>query len=376
MGKTILLAAGGTGGHLFPAEALAQELTNRGCEVHLATDERARTYGREFPAKEVHIVASATFGSRHPVALAKSGLKLALGQMQSLSLVGRVKPDVAVGFGGYPTVPPLLAATLRRVPIVVHEANAVMGRANRFLADRAKAVATSFPTTALLGKNAGKAYYCGNPVRQRVIAQAGPYIRPALGGPFRLVVFGGSQGARVFSEIMPAALGLLTDAHRRRLQVIQQARPEDVDAVRQRYAELGILSQVAPFFAELPALVAEAHLVICRSGASSVTELAVIGRPSILVPLPHSLDADQRRNAMELERAGGAIMAEQNFLTPGGLSAMLMDLMDHPGRLADMAAAAASQGRPDAVYRLADLVQEIAEGRTPVASGTRHGDDL
>lgn len=373
MGKTILVAAGGTGGHLFPAEALAEELVARGHAVHLATDHRATGYGGSFPAAETHIVASATFGSKAPAALLRSALKLAQGQVQSLALVGRIRPAVAVGFGGYPTVPPLLAAALRGVPVIVHEANAVMGRANRFLAGRAKAIATSFPATASLGEAAGKAVLCGNPVRKRVVAAAGPYDRPVPGGAFRLVVFGGSQGARVFSELLPAALALMPEDRRGRLRLVQQARPEDLDRVRLTYADLGIAARVEPFFGDLPTIMAEAHLVVCRSGASSVTELAVIGRPSILVPLPHALDADQRSNALELERAGGAMMAEQRLLTPGALAGMLSDAMDAPDRLAAMAASAAAQGRPDAVRRLADLVERVADGRDPTASTTQEG---
>lgn len=368
MGKTFLIAAGGTGGHLFPAEALAHELGARGHVVHLATDHRATDYGRDFPAAAVHIVASATFGDRSPLGIVRSALRIGQGQMQSFGLVGRLKPAAAIGFGGYPTLPPLLAASLRGVPTIVHEANAVMGRANRFLAKRVTAVATSFPETRLLGDAASKAVMTGNPVRPKVVAAARPYDPPVGGGAFRLVVFGGSQGARVFSELVPPALAAMPADLRARLTLVQQARPEDLDRVRALYAGLGVTAEILSFFTDLPERIATAHLVVCRSGASSVSELTVIGRPSILVPLPHALDADQKSNAVELERAGGAIMAEQAALTPDVLAGHLTRLMNDPAALAAMASAAAGQGRPDAVRRLADLAEHVGAGGTPATS--------
>jgi UDP-N-acetylglucosamine--N-acetylmuramyl-(pentapeptide) pyrophosphoryl-undecaprenol N-acetylglucosamine transferase len=333
--------------------------------VHLATDHRASTYGHDFPADGVHLIASATFGSRSPMAMASSALSLVRGMVQSFGLVTRLKPSVAIGFGGYPTIPPLMAALARRVPSVIHEANAVAGRANRFLAPKVTAVATSFETTGLLGAATAKAVMTGNPVRPQVVAAASAYRTPDTDGPLRLLVFGGSQGARVFADLAPPAIAALPADLRRRISVVQQARPEDADRVRDAYATAGVAAEVKPFFADLPARIAEAHLVLCRSGASSVSELAVIGRPSILVPLPHALDNDQKTNALELERAGGAIMAEQASLTPERLAGLLAELMGDPDRLATMAEAARSQGRPDAVARLADLVLAVADGLTP-----------
>jgi UDP-N-acetylglucosamine--N-acetylmuramyl-(pentapeptide) pyrophosphoryl-undecaprenol N-acetylglucosamine transferase len=363
--RTVLIAAGGTGGHLFPAEALAHELRARGVAVHLATDHRASTYGHDFPADGVHIISSATFGRRDAVSMVRSGLALVRGMVQSFGLVTRLRPAVAVGFGGYPTIPPLMAALARRVPTVVHEANAVAGRANRFLAPKVTAVATSFPRTGLLGEGAAKAVMTGNPVRPQVVTAASPYRMPEADGPLRLLVFGGSQGARVFADLAPPAIARLPADLRRRIIVVQQARPEDADRVREAHAAAGVAAEVQPFFSDLPVRIADAHLVVCRSGASSVSELAVIGRPSILVPLPYALDNDQKSNAEELERAGGAIMTEQATLTPERLAGLLADLMGDPDRLATMAEAARSQGRPDAVARLADLVLAVADGRTP-----------
>lgn len=366
----VLIAAGGTGGHLFPAEALAHALRARGVPVHLATDHRARDYGGDFPADEVHIIASATFGNRSPLGLARSAARLTRGLVQSFRLVSRLKPRCVVGFGGYPTLPPLMAAVSRRVPTVIHEANAVAGRANRFLAPRVTVVATSFPKVGLLGLALAQAVMTGNPVRPRVVAASRPYDVPMPHGPFRLVVFGGSQGARVFGDLLPPAVAGLDPDLRQRLEIVQQARPEDRERVAGAYADLGVAAEVAPFFGDLPARISGAHLVVCRSGASSVSELAVIGRPSILVPLPHALDNDQKTNALELQRAGGAVMAEQATLTPERLGKLLSELMTDPARLAAMAASAKAQGRADAVERLADLVVAVAGGWRPAPQDT------
>lgn len=361
MGLTILLAAGGTGGHLFPAESLAAELGRRGHAVELATDERADKYGRAFPARAVNIIHSATFKGRDPLSLLRTATALGLGTLEAWRLIGRIRPAVVVGFGGYPTFPPMIAAQLRGLPTVLHEQNAVMGRANRALAGRVTRIALSFPGTAKLGAAAGRAVHTGNPVRDMVISAARvPYAMPSLDGEFRLLVFGGSQGARFFSEVLPPALEKLAPELRARLNLVQQARAEDADAVKAAYARSGVRAEVAPFFVDLPARIAAAHLVVCRSGASSVGELAVIGRPSILVPLPGALDQDQAANAAVLEAAGGAWPIRQDELTPERLAAELTKAMADPEQLADAAAAAMAAGKADAVARLADLVEEVA----------------
>lgn len=361
MTKTILLTAGGTGGHLFPAEALASELVRRGWTVDLATDERADKYGSRFPAREVHIIASETLRSKSPVAILKTIFSLARGTLQALGVVRRVKPSVVVGFGGYPTFPPMLAARLARVPSILHEANAVMGRANRMLARGVDAVATSVPIAGLDPSIAAKARETGNPVRPMVIEAARVAYPPLEAqGPFQFLVFGGSQGARFFSDLMPEALALLPADKRARLRLVQQCRPEDLDRVKTRYEELGVSAELAAFFTDLPMRLANAHLILCRSGASSVSELAVIGRPSILVPLPHALDQDQSANARVLEAVDGAWPIEQKNLTPQALADRLGSLMDEPQTLAAAARAAAGQGKADAVARLADLVEQVA----------------
>ena len=356
----MLLAAGGTGGHLFPAEALAAVLQKRGAVVDLATDARAAHF--KFPARTVHVIPSATLHGRNPLALARTAALLMLGTAKAWSMLGRVRPAVVVGFGGYPTVPPLMAATLRGIPTVLHEQNGVMGRANRLLAARVTTIATGFRTLVRLDPRLqGKITFTGNPVRREVIAAAAtPYAALEAGGKLRLLVFGGSQGAHVMAEIVPAAVERLAADLRARLALVQQARAEDLDSVRAIYARLGVAADCAPFFSDLPVRMAASHLVISRSGASTVAELSAIGRPAILVPLPHALDQDQLANAGVLEAAGGAIRIEQRDFTPERLAAEIAALAGDPGRLVTMAQAAKSAGTIDAAERLADLVIKVA----------------
>ncbi len=358
--RLILLCAGGTGGHLFPAEALAGALQERGVLVDLATDTRAAHF--KFPARNVHLIPSATLRGRDPLNLARTAALLALGTARAWRMLGGLRPVVVVGFGGYPTVPPLLAATLRRIPTVLHEQNGVMGRANRLLAPRVTAIASSVRALAKLDPRwQSKITFTGNPVRPAVIAAAAtPYAAPEPNGPLRLLVFGGSQGARVMSEIVPAAVEKMSSDLRARLSVVQQARAEDVEAVRAMYARLGVATEVAPFFADLPQRIAAAHLIVSRSGASTVAELSAIGRPAILVPLPHALDQDQLHNAGALQQAGGALRIEQRDFTPERLASEIAALAADPARLAAMASAAKCAGAPDAAERLADVVMKIA----------------
>jgi UDP-N-acetylglucosamine--N-acetylmuramyl-(pentapeptide) pyrophosphoryl-undecaprenol N-acetylglucosamine transferase len=358
----VLLAAGGTGGHLFAAEALAEALSRRGIAVALATDDRAERYGKTFPARDIHVIASATVRGRNPLSLARTAAMLGLGTMQGLRLLTRMRPAAVVGFGGYPTIPPVLAATLRKIPTVIHEQNAVMGRANRFLAPRVDAIATSFAGVLdREGKLNAKATRTGNPVRPAVIAAAATlYAAPETTGPMRLVVFGGSQGARIMADIVPPAVERLARDLQARLAVVQQAREEDLARVTDIYTRAKVAAEVAPFFADLPARIASSHIVVARSGASTVAELAAIGRPAILVPLPHALDQDQSANAGVLERAGGAMRLRQDDFTPDRLAAEITALASAPQKLVAMAAAARSQGATDAAERLADLVLRVA----------------
>ncbi len=356
----VILAAGGTGGHLFPAEALAVALKARGVTVDLATDERAERYGKDFPARQTHIIPSATYRGGDPLSLVRTFGTLGLGFAKAWLLMGRVRPVAVVGFGGYPTLPPLMSAARRKIPTIIHDANAVMGRANKMLATRATAIATSFDGV-VDGALAAKATRTGNPVRPAVIAAASiPYPLYDATQPLRLTVTGGSQGARVMSDVVPAAIETLDAALRARLLLAQQARDEDLAQVRGIYARLNIATEVAAFFPDLPARIAAAHLVVSRSGASTVSELAAIGRPSILIPLPGALDQDQFANAGVLADVGGAIRLPQTEFTPERLAAEVAALASAPQKLVAMAGAARSQGAPDAAERLADLVMKVA----------------
>ena len=374
--NSVMLAAGGTGGHLFPAFALAEELARRGIAVDLMTDQRGDRYGTGFPARAIHAVPSATFAGRSPIALLRTSWTLARGILAARRVLADVKPAAVVGFGGYPSFPPLIAARSRRIPSVLHEQNAVLGRSNRFLTRHVAAIATSFETTKFLeAPDAAKARVTGNPVRQIVIDQAGrPYAPSVTTAAFHLVVFGGSQGARYFSDVVPPALMLLPADLRARIQLVQQCRAEDMERVQAAYAGAGITAILAPFFTDLPARMAGAHLVIGRAGASSVAELAVLGRPSILVPLPHALDNDQLQNATRLAESGAAWCFEQNSLTPQRLVGEIERLMRAPDTLAAAAAAAILQGRPDAVKRLADLVETVMGRSIPTRGDTVDAD--
>jgi UDP-N-acetylglucosamine--N-acetylmuramyl-(pentapeptide) pyrophosphoryl-undecaprenol N-acetylglucosamine transferase len=360
----ILLAAGGTGGHLFPAEALGHELKARGFSVHLVTDSRAERFAGKFPADEIHVVPSATFASKNPVAMLKTGWKLWSGMRAARRLISRLKPLAVVGFGGYPTVPPLMAATGMGVPSIIHEQNAVMGRANKMLASRVQAIAGGFlPETD--GPFAAKTVTTGNPVRPAVLEAAKtPYVASRGEDPFRLVVFGGSQGAQFFSSAVPTALSLLDPAERARLSVTQQARPEDEARVNSCFGKLKASGDISPFFSDMAERLAKAHLVICRSGASTVSEISVIGRPAILVPYPYALDHDQAANAAALVATGGAEVVAQSELSPDRLSLMIASAMKEPERLEKMAAAAKQAGRPNAAVALADLVMAVADRKS------------
>ena len=358
---SVLLAAGGTGGHLFPAQALAEELARRGIPVDLATDMRGDRYGTGFPARGIHRLPSATIGSKSPVAMARTALMLSRGLVASFNLLGTLKPKVVVGFGGYPTFPPLKAAQLRGIPTLLHEQNAVLGRANKMLAKGVTGIATSFAATKYLAPElASKARLTGNPVRTSVIEAARrPYWKPQPNARLSLLVFGGSQGARFFSEAVPPALALLPMEMRHRLEVVQQARAEDAEGVSASYRASGINAEVSHFFSDLPERMAKAQLVVGRSGASTVAELTVVGRPSILVPLPHALDNDQLQNASRLAESGAAWCIEQKDLSPQRLAQDIGKLLGDPDALAAAAHAAKNLGRPDAVGRLADLTEEL-----------------
>lgn len=358
----ILLAAGGTGGHLFPAEALGSVLMRRGYRVRLVTDDRAARYSGLFSEGMMDVVPSETLRARNPWALAKTVVMLGIGTAMALNLVRRLKPAAIVGFGGYPTLPPLFAARLAGVPAIIHDANAVLGRANRFLSRRVTAIATSLPGALDRDPDlANKATMTGTPMRPAILAAAAvPYTAPERDGQLRLLVVGGSQGARIMADIVPPAIEKLSSALWGRLLLVQQVREEDMARVRAVYDRLGLKAELNPFFPDLPARLAASHLVVSRSGAGTVAELAAIGRPSILVPLPGAIDQDQMANAGVLDTAGGGIRIPQIEFTPDRLAAEITQLANEPQRLADMAAKARAAGTLDAAERLADLVVKVA----------------
>ena len=366
--RPVVLATGGTGGHVFPAEALAGELEARGVPFALITDARGRQWQGALARRPIHYIHSASPTGTLAQRL-RALMLLGLGLVDAWWALGRIGPSVVVGFGGYASVPTMIAARLRRLPSVLHEQNAVLGKANRLVLGGVARVATSFANTRYIAEGDGRACLVGNPVREAVRALRGsPYRAPEKGRVVDLLVFGGSQGAASFSQVVPEALLSLPSALRARLRLVQQCRPEDVEGVRQRYARAGIVVELAPFFNDLPRRLAAAHLVIGRAGASTVAELATIGRPSILVPYPHAADDHQTANARAFEAVGACIVIPHASFTAPALAAQLTGLIETPSRLAEMAAAAHAAGRPDAAERLADLVGELT-GVVPLPSG-------
>lgn len=356
--KLVVLAAGGTGGHMFPAEALAGELLARGLRVALVTDRRGRGFGDRLPAVETHHISAGGVSGGGVIRRAQGALKLAFGLIQARRIVAQLAPDIAVGFGGYPSVPTMLAASRAGLPTVLHEQNAVLGRANRLLAGRATRIATSFPALgASTAIDPGKLALTGNPVRPAIAALAEqPYPTPAAGEPIALLVLGGSQGARIFGRVVPAAVALLSRELRSRLRIAQQCRVEDLEAARDAYARLGLKAELATFFDDVPRRLAAAHLVIGRSGASTVAELTAAGRPAILVPYPFATDDHQTANARAVSEAGGAWLMPEHAFTAEALAERLQAILGQPATLVQAAACAHKAARRDAATRLADLV--------------------
>jgi UDP-N-acetylglucosamine--N-acetylmuramyl-(pentapeptide) pyrophosphoryl-undecaprenol N-acetylglucosamine transferase len=362
MRKVAVVAAGGTGGHLFPAQALAEALIARGWTIVLASDERVAGLAQDFPAERRIGLSAATFKPGDPIGMARAGLAVVRGAAQARRAYRELGPHVVVGFGGYPSAPALVGAILDRRPTVIHEQNAVMGRANRMLAPHVRVVACAFPTLKKApAKVAERAVVVGNPVRPPIRALAEvPYIPPEPNGPLRLLVTGGSQGARLLSELVPEAVKQLPEHLRQRLSVAQQARPESMNFARRSYRDANVEAEIAPFFRDMASRLRQAHLVIGRSGAGTVCEFAVAGRPSILVPLAIAIDDDQGQNARLLAEAGGAEIAREHQLTVDSLANALEKLLVNPARLARMAAAARAVAMPDAAERLADVVEQAA----------------
>ncbi|MGZ8337922.1 MAG: undecaprenyldiphospho-muramoylpentapeptide beta-N-acetylglucosaminyltransferase [Allosphingosinicella sp.] len=366
MSRHYVLAAGGTGGHMMPAHALAEELMLRGHRVALVTDDRGARIPGLFDKVQVHILPAGRLAGG-PLGWLRAGRAILTGRAMALRLYETFRPSAVIGFGGYPAFPALLAARHDRVPTLIHEQNAVLGRVNRLVASRVDAIATAYDRIERLpGGAQGKVELVGNPVRDDIIAlrdQPFPPLGPE--GIFRLMVIGGSQGAAILSEVVPGGLALLPEHFRRRLQVTQQCRAEDIEQVRARYAELGVPADLATYFPDVPERLGWSHLVIARAGASTIAELTAAGRPAILIPLPSATDDHQTANAREMARAGGARTIPQEKFTAIELAKQMQKLALDPDALANAAARARAVGRPDAARALADLVERT--GRHPGA---------
>ena len=356
----LLIAAGGTGGHMFPAQALAEAMIARGWRVKLSTDARGARYAGGFPASvEVVVSGSGTFARGGVLAKLAVPFKIAGGILGATARMLIDRPAVVVGFGGYPTIPALSAAFLTRRPRMIHEQNGVLGRVNKLFARRVTTVACGTWPTALPDGVEGQ--HTGNPVRAAVLERAGAgYIAPG-DYPMSLVVIGGSQGARILSDVVPAAVARLPDALRVHLRVAQQARPEDLDRVVAAYEQAGIMAEVAPFFADIPRRLSEAQLVISRSGASSVADISVIGRPSILIPFAAAMDDHQSANARGLVDAGAAVLIGEKALDADVLADHMAAILGQPQAAERMARNALGQGRPDATDRLVALVEALGK---------------
>lgn len=358
LSRHYVLAAGGTGGHMIPAHALAEELMRRGHRVALVTDERGARIPGLFEGVPVHILPAGRLGGG-PVGWVRAIGKIFTGRAMASRLYETFEPSAVIGFGGYPALPALMAAQRDRIPTLIHEQNAVLGRVNRIVSGRVDAIATAYPNVQRLAKSReDKTHLVGNPVRDEVLAlREQPYPELTDDGVFRLLVTGGSQGATILSEVVPEALGLLPEHFRRRLQVTQQCRAEDIESVRARYAALGIAAELATYIPDMPDKIAWTHLVIARAGASTIAELTVAGRPAILIPLPSATDDHQTANAREMAKAGGARTIGQRNFTPVELAKQMQKLGLDPAALTNAASRAWAVGRPNAASDLADLVE-------------------
>lgn len=378
--RHFVLAAGGTGGHLIPAFALAAELHARGHHLALITDER----GAAIPGKPeflpAHVLPAGRFG-KNPLGWPKGVSAVLDGRSMALRLFETFQPSAIVGFGGYPALPALLAATAAGLPSIVHEQNAVLGRVNRLLAGRVNAIATSYESVdRLKPRHARKVHLVGNPVRAEVLALREQDF-PAFTDEslLRILITGGSQGASILSQIVPDGLAMLPPALRQRLQVTQQCRAEDLEAVRKRYAEHDIPAELGTYFEDMHNRLADAHLFIGRAGASTIAELTAVGRPAILVPLPIATDDHQAANTREMVKAGGARMIRQDAFQPKELAKQIQVMAMNPQSLANAAHCAFNCGRPDAAKDLADLVEsmsgidlmDVIRVGEPVAAATR-----
>ncbi|MEM8822516.1 MAG: undecaprenyldiphospho-muramoylpentapeptide beta-N-acetylglucosaminyltransferase [Pseudomonadota bacterium] len=360
MSRLIVIAAGGTGGHMFPAQALAEQMLARGWRVKLSTDDRGARYAGGFPQEvEIEVMPSATFARGGVLAKLGVPFKLVSGVLRALRAFRRDTPDLVAGFGGYPAIPAMAAAVIMKLPRLIHEQNGVLGRVNQVFATRVHAFACGTWPTQL--PDGVEGIHVGNPVRGAILKRAeSPYIMPG-DHPMSVLVIGGSQGARILSDMVPDALSQMPDGMRQHIRVAHQARPEDGDRVMQFYGQAGIDAEVQPFFDDVPTRMADAQLVICRSGASTVADLSVIGRPSILIPYAVAAGDHQTANARGLSEAGAAILIPESKLTPSSLAEQAELILSNPQGASKMARAALSVAVPDAATRLADLAEHVSQ---------------
>jgi len=363
--RTVVLTAGGTGGHLFPAVALGAALLERGYRVRLYTDSRGADYAKRTPGIEAHVVPAASPFRGGAIGKIAFLFIMARGALAVSRLLRRHNPAAVVGFGGYAAFPATFMAARQRRPVVLHEQNGYLGLANRKIARAASAIALSFPAVEGMPGTRARTFETGNPVRPEINALHGrPYSPPEPDGPFNLFVMGGSQGATVFSEVLPGAIAALEPAERARLRVTQQCRPEDIEPVRIVYRDAGVAADLASFFENIPEHLSAAHLMICRAGASTCAEALVAGVPAIYVPYPAAADDHQTFNAGHIDRAGAGWLMPQPAFTAAAVAEKLSRFLKDPQPLSAAARAATAIGRPDAADRLADLVSGVAEGRT------------
>ncbi len=369
----IVLAAGGTGGHVFPAEALARELQSRGYRLALVTDRRGDAYGGALGDLETHRIQAGGIAGKSVLARIRSVAEIGVGTLQARTLLKRLMPDAVIGFGGYASVPTMLAAALAGLPSAIHEQNAILGRANRLLADRVRRIAVSFADSrAVPGRAKSKVVHTGMPVRPNVQAERGhPYPSLSESGPVSLLVLGGSQGARVLSQIIPAAIAALNPELRGRLKIVQQCRPEDLAGVEQAYRQLGVEAELSSFFGDVPARLVATHLVIARAGASTVAEALCVGRPAILIPYPYAIDDHQTLNAHAVDQVGAGWLIPESALDGPSLAGRIQSLFGMPTVLSKAAEAAHRAGRPDATERLADVIDQLVAGGNGAGSGER-----
>jgi UDP-N-acetylglucosamine--N-acetylmuramyl-(pentapeptide) pyrophosphoryl-undecaprenol N-acetylglucosamine transferase len=362
--KTIVLAAGGTGGHLFPAEALAQELVGRGHRVIIVTDKRGNAFKSLGDSVEIHTVRAATLRAGI-VSRIKALRDIGFGILQAGKLLRKIKPDVIVGFGGYPSFPGVFAGQRLGIPTILHEQNAVLGKANVWLADKAEQIAVSLPgTRGIKPANQDKVVTTGNPVRGEIVAVRNTLYQPPA-SDMRIFITGGSQAAKVFADVVPEAVQKLPDDLKARLHIVHQCREDDVAPTQAKYQTAGVKAEIKSFFNDMADRLKSCHLFIGRSGASTVAEVAVVGRPAIFVPYPGHKDMQQKHNAEVVSSKGGGWLMLQESFNPDALAQKLEELMKNPGILQEAASAAKSCGQPDAARNLADIVEKRLKAPKP-----------